>query len=144
MDTLGSMGCVCTHWRRPVIERCGNPNHVQNIVKKIGKDSWKVRKIDLTISKMPAPRSEHDKFWAWWALGIMSKNMLERVWWCRCFKMESWNQTIWCPMNYSKRRRHVCVGAVASHMSPWSVVGKGRCCCWPMLRLQEGRDVDQP
>jgi hypothetical protein len=31
---------------------------------------------------------KHDKIWTWWALDIMSRNMLEKVWWCKCSKME--------------------------------------------------------
>ncbi len=33
---------------------------------------------------------------------------------------------------------------VENHMSLWGVVGKEMCCCRLMLRLQEGRDLDQP
>jgi len=36
------------------------------------------------------------------------------------------------------------LGVVKDHMSPWSVVGKEMCYCRLVLRLQEGRDVDQP
>ncbi len=33
---------------------------------------------------------------------------------------------------------------VKDHMPPWGVVGKEMCCCRLALRLQEGKDVDQP
>jgi hypothetical protein len=33
---------------------------------------------------------------------------------------------------------------VKNHVSFWSVVGKGRCCCWLVLRFQERKDVNQP
>jgi hypothetical protein len=33
---------------------------------------------------------------------------------------------------------------VKYHMPFWSVIRKEMCCWWIMLRLQEGRDVDQP
>jgi hypothetical protein len=36
--------------------------------------------------------------------------MLENVWWCKRFKMESWSQTICCLMNCSNRKKHVQVG----------------------------------
>jgi hypothetical protein len=36
------------------------------------------------------------------------------------------------------------LGVVGDHMLPWGVVGKGGCYCQLVLRLQEGRDVDQP
>jgi hypothetical protein len=36
------------------------------------------------------------------------------------------------------------LGVVKDHMPPWGVAGKEMCWCWLMLRLQEGRDVDQP
>ncbi len=32
---IGSIGCVHTHWGNLVIEGCGNPSHIQNIVEKI-------------------------------------------------------------------------------------------------------------
>ncbi len=36
------------------------------------------------------------------------------------------------------------LGVVEGHMLPWGIVGKGRCCCRPMLGLQKGREIDQP
>ncbi len=36
------------------------------------------------------------------------------------------------------------LGVVEDHMPPWGVVRKEMCCCQLVLRLQEGRDVDQP
>jgi hypothetical protein len=36
------------------------------------------------------------------------------------------------------------LGAVGGHMPPWGVVGKRRCYCQLVLRLQEGRDIDWP
>jgi hypothetical protein len=51
---------------------------------------------------MPTPRLKHLKIWTQLALGIVSKSMLEKVWWCRCSKMEFLNQIIWCLMNCSK------------------------------------------
>jgi hypothetical protein len=50
------------------------------------------------------------KFWAWWILNILSRNMLENVRWCKHFKISSWNWTICCLMNCSKARKHVHVG----------------------------------
>jgi hypothetical protein len=47
--------------------------------------------------------------------------MLERVWWCKCSKMESWNQTICCSMNCSNGGRCVWARAVKVHRPPWSV-----------------------
>jgi hypothetical protein len=39
------MGCVHTHRRIPIIERCGSPNHVWNIEEKTKENNWKVGKI---------------------------------------------------------------------------------------------------
>jgi hypothetical protein len=36
------------------------------------------------------------------------------------------------------------LGVVKDHMPPSGVAGKEMCCCRLMLKLQEGRDVDQP
>jgi hypothetical protein len=33
------MGCVCMHGRIPIIEGCGNPNHVQSDVGKNGENN---------------------------------------------------------------------------------------------------------
>jgi hypothetical protein len=82
---IGSMGCVHTHWRIPIIERCGSPNHVQNVMEKTKEDNWN---INQTLSQTLDPRPKHDKIRKWWALDIMSESMLERVWWCKCSKME--------------------------------------------------------
>jgi len=36
------------------------------------------------------------------------------------------------------------LGAIADRKPPWGVVGKGRCYCRLMLKLQKRKDVDQP
>jgi hypothetical protein len=36
------------------------------------------------------------------------------------------------------------LGVVEDHMSPWGVARKEMCCCQLMLKLQKGKDVDQP
>ncbi len=92
-----------THRRRLVIEGCGNPSRVWNVVEKIGENNRKVRKTSWAISQTLALGLEHDKIQAWWASSVMLEKILKMVWWCRCFKMKSWSQTI-C---YSKGRRHV-------------------------------------
>jgi len=38
----------------------------------------------------------------------MLDNMLEKVWWYKRFKIESWNWTICCLMSCSKGGKHVC------------------------------------
>jgi hypothetical protein len=78
-------------------------------------------------------RPKHDKIQAWWPSSISSKNMLEKVWWCKYFKMESWTWTICYWINCLKV-------VVKDHMSFWNVVGKGRCCYQFTLRFQ-GRDI---
>jgi hypothetical protein len=95
------MGCVHTHWGIPTIEGWGNPSCVQNVLEKIGEDNWNARKISRNVNQTLALELEHDKIQSWWALDILSYSMLERVWWCRCSKMEFWSLTICCPMNYS-------------------------------------------
>jgi hypothetical protein len=59
---------------------------------------------------MPAPGPEHDKIRAQWVSNILSKNMLEKVRWCKHSEMESWSWTICWPMNCSNRRRHTQTG----------------------------------
>jgi hypothetical protein len=41
-----------------------------------------------------------------WALNVLSKSMLKRLWWCRRSEMESWNWTICCRMSCSNGRKH--------------------------------------
>jgi hypothetical protein len=53
---IGLMGCVHTHKRRFVIERCDRPNHIQNIMKKIGENNQKVGKTSRAINQTPTPR----------------------------------------------------------------------------------------
>jgi hypothetical protein len=130
-----SMGCVHTHWRKPTIERCGSLSYVWSVVEKIGEVNWKVGKIGGTISQTPIPRPEHDKIQAWWASSILSKNMLKRIWWCKCSKMESWKWTICCPMSCLKKGKHIRArGNKKSHVLL-------RCCCWFTLRPQERKDI---
>jgi hypothetical protein len=107
---IALMGCVYMQWQILIIEGCDNPSHIQSTMEKDGEDNWKVRKASQIISQMPTSRPEHDKIRTQWISNNLSKNMLEKVWWCKCSKMESWNWTICCPMNCSKGKRHVRVG----------------------------------
>jgi hypothetical protein len=104
---IGSMGCVHPHWRILATKRWGNPSRIWNTVEKTKEVGQKLRKISQIVSQTPTLALEHDKIWARWALNIMSKNMLGKVWRCKCFEMESWSQTICCPMNCSNKRKHV-------------------------------------
>jgi len=61
---IGSMGCVHTYWRRFAIEAHGSVNYVQNVIKKIREDNWKVGTIRQIISQMLALGLKHDKIWA--------------------------------------------------------------------------------
>ncbi len=97
-----------TDQRRPVIERCGNLSHIWNVVRKSKENNQKVEKINQVIYQTPTPRPKHDKIWTWWALDIMLNNMLENVWWWKCFKIESWSWTICYLMNCSKKGKHAC------------------------------------
>jgi len=112
------MGCVHTHWKILAIEGWGNPNRIRSILEKIREVSWTFRKIGRTINQTPARRSEHDRIQAWLMSEIPSKNMLEKVWWCKCSKMESLNRTIYCPMSCSNKGRHMeARGGRKSHVS---------------------------
>jgi hypothetical protein len=75
-------------------------------IEKIGEYNRKVGKINWTINQALTFGSKHDKIQAWWALNILLKNMLKRVWWCGCSEMEFLNWTICCPMKCSNERRH--------------------------------------
>jgi hypothetical protein len=58
-------------------------------VEKDGEDNKKSGKTSQVVNQVPAPRSKHDKIQTLWILDIMLKNMMERVGWCKCSKMES-------------------------------------------------------
>jgi hypothetical protein len=103
---IRSMGCVHTHQRIPASEGWGSPSHIQSAMEKTGEASQKLGKIGWTISQTFVLGSEHDRIWAWWASNIPSGSMLESVWWCKCFEMEPWSQTICCPMSFSNKRKH--------------------------------------
>jgi hypothetical protein len=117
------MGCVNMHWKICTIEGWGSPNCVWNTMEKIGEDNWKVRKTNWIVNQMPTFGPKNDKIWTWWALDVSLKNMLERVWWCKCSEMESWSQTICCQMHYSNRGKHAWTkGGRRSHVALR--------CCW--------------
>jgi hypothetical protein len=61
MDTIRSMGCTHTHWKILVIEGCGNPSHVWNVVKKLGESNRNAEKIGWIINQTLALRLKHDK-----------------------------------------------------------------------------------
>ncbi len=125
---IGLIGCVHTHRRILANEGWGSSSCIQSVVEKI-KEVNQTKEYGLTISQALALRLEHNRIQAQWALHIPLQNMLERVWWCRCSKMESWNRTICCPMSCSNERKHARTRVVGDHMPPWSVMGKGRCYC---------------
>jgi hypothetical protein len=120
---IRSMGCMYTHWKMFAIEGWGSPSRIRNVVEKIGEDNWKVGKIGQGVNQMFAPRLKHDKIWARWALNVPLENMLKMVWWCKCFKMDSWSWTICCPMSCSNGGKHA-----------WACDGKkshvALRCCW--------------
>jgi hypothetical protein len=58
-------------------------------MEKDGEDNRKARKDGQVVSQVSTPRLDQDKIQAQWALDILLKSMLERVRWCKCFKMES-------------------------------------------------------
>jgi hypothetical protein len=43
------------------IEGWGNPSHVQNVVRKIGENNQKARKIGRDVNQALTPRPKHDK-----------------------------------------------------------------------------------
>jgi hypothetical protein len=51
--------------------------------------------------------------------------MLERVWWCRCSKMESWNWTICCSISCSNGGKHAHVGGGRRSHATLSYCWKG-------------------
>jgi len=103
---IGSMGCVHTHQKMFIIEGWGSPSHVRNVVQKIREDNQKVGKTSRAINQVLAPRPKHNKIQARWASNVLLENMLERVWWWKCFKMESWSWTNCCLMNCSNGKKH--------------------------------------
>jgi len=141
---IGLMGCVHTHWKIPAIEGWGNPSHIQSVVKNTREDNQKARKTNRTISQMFAPKLEHDKIQAQWASNISLESMLERVWWCKRSKMESWSWTICCPMNCSNGGKNAQArGGRKSHIALK--------CCWrenvlllTHVKASKKKDVDQP
>jgi hypothetical protein len=138
------MGCVHTHWEMPTIEGWGNPIHIQSVVKKNGENNWKAQKIGQAISQTLTPELKHDKIQAQWASNVPLKSMLEKVWQCKRSKMESWSWIICCPRSCSNGGRHARAKSGRRSHVPWSVARKEMSCYWLVLRLQKGRDVDQP
>jgi hypothetical protein len=54
------MGCVHTYQQKLAIERYDNLNYIRKVMKKIGENNQKVRKIDQIISWTLALSLEHD------------------------------------------------------------------------------------
>jgi hypothetical protein len=47
------MGCVHTHWGKLIIERCGNPSSIQNIMEKFKEDNQNDGKTYQIIRQAP-------------------------------------------------------------------------------------------
>jgi hypothetical protein len=133
------MGCVHTHWKISTIEGWGNPSCIWSVVEKIGGNFWKLEKIDRSISQTSALRPKHDKIRTQWALDISSK--YDGV------NISRWNVEVepFVAQWIVQMKEDMCeLRVVENHMSPWGVDGKGMCYCRLMLRLQEGKDIDEP
>jgi hypothetical protein len=104
-------------------------SYVQSTMENIEEDDQKARKIGWSISHKFTPRLEHDKIWAQWVSNILLENMLEKVWWCRCFEMGSWSWTICCQMSCSKGGKYTCV---RSNRKSHAAL---KCCCQITLRF---------
>jgi hypothetical protein len=107
VDTHKVNATYHTHWKIPTIEGWGNPSSIWNVMEKNMEINRKVGKIGWVVNQMPTLGLEHDNIQVQWASNIPLENMSQKVWWCRCFKMESWSWTICCPMNYSSGGRHI-------------------------------------
>ncbi len=113
--------CTCIKWY--LQKGWGSPNCGQSTMEKIGEDNRKARKTSWAINQMPTFGLENDKIWTLWALDVLLKNMLNNIWWCKCSKIESWNQTICCWMSCSNGGKHAWIqGGKRSHATLR--------CCW--------------
>ncbi len=103
---IGSMGCAHTHVEWYLQLRDGVIQIAYKMLwKKLGKIIERLGRF-IVISQVPILGPKHHKIWARWASNVLLKSMLERVWWCRHFKMESWSWTIYCLMTCSNGNRH--------------------------------------
>jgi hypothetical protein len=66
VDIYRVMGCVHMHRGILAIEGWGNPNCIQNVVKKIEKTSRKPKKIGRIISQTPTSEPKHNKIQTQW------------------------------------------------------------------------------
>jgi hypothetical protein len=112
-------------------------------MEKIMKTNQKFGKIGRTINQAPTPRPKHDRIWAQWVLDIPPKNMLKGY---DGVDVLRWNHETkpfvawWVVQTW----KDMCeLGVIRDHLLFWGVARKGRCYCQLMLRLQEGKDVDQ-
>ncbi len=103
---VGLMRCVHTHWRGLQLKDVIILVASKVLWRKLGKIIKIVGKMHWTINQIIILRLEHNKSQAQWFSNILSKNMLEMVWWCICSKMEFWSQIICCSMNCSKVKKH--------------------------------------
>jgi hypothetical protein len=115
---IKSMGCGHTHWGIPVVERWGNLSRVWSVVENTKEDNQKATKIGQAINQTSTPKPKQDNIWAWWASDIPSESMLDRVWWCRRSKMESWSWIGCFPMSCSNGGKHTRArGGKKSHVT---------------------------
>jgi hypothetical protein len=108
------------------IEGLGSSSHICSVVEKTREASWKLRKIGLIVSQTFTPWLEHDKIWAQCALDIPLENILEKVWWCRRFEMESGFEPFVARWVVQMKENMHELGVIRNHMLPWNVVRKGR------------------
>jgi hypothetical protein len=121
VNTHRTYGGVHMHWKILAIEGCSNPNYVQSVVEKTWENNWNDVNIGWLVNQTITPRLKHDKIWTWWTLSILSKSMLNRVWWYKRYEMKFLRWTICCPICW-KGEKHAHAGSDRkSH-------GAFRCC----------------
>jgi len=130
------MGCVHMHRKILAIEGWSNSSCVWNTMKKIGEYNQKAKKIGQIVNQAITFESKHYKIWTWWALNIMSKNMLEKNLMVEMLQdgILKLNHFVVRWVIQMEENMHE-LGIIKGCMLLWNVVEKGRCYCQLELRF---------
>ncbi len=103
----GTMGWLNTQWGRPIIITWGSPNQIHKVLEKIGNCNQNLEKIDKVVNHVLEFRLDHEMMQIQWMSNAPFKQMLEKPWWCKCFRLESYGCLNYFLIYSLKGRRRV-------------------------------------
>ncbi len=136
----GTMGWLNTQWGRPIIARWGSPNQIHMALEEIGNCNQNLEKIDQVVNHVFELKPNHEMMQIQWMLNAPFKQMVEKVWWCKCFRLESYGCELFLNTLF-KRRKTYSSWVVGGHKLFLIIIERGGCLNWCKSKPSTRKDV---